>query len=110
MPAADLSKAASAVAAARAVVDSAARQLSVGGGREAVDTQQVVGYDLAHAAAAVEVARAAVEYGRKGEIEAAIACAFVADAVWDVMTKVLGREAAWATDPGALADAVPFVT
>jgi len=100
MPAADLSKAASAVAAARAVVDSAARQLSVGGGREAVDTQQVLAYDLAHAAAAVEVARAAVEYGTKGEIEAAIACAFVADAVWDVMMRLA---------EGALGDTADFV-
>jgi (2S)-methylsuccinyl-CoA dehydrogenase len=101
VPAADLSAAASAVAAARAVVHSAARYLSAEGGREAVDTHQVVAYDLAHAAAAAEVARAAVKYGAKGETEAAIACAFVADAVWDVMIRLAG---------GALGDAADFVT
>jgi (2S)-methylsuccinyl-CoA dehydrogenase len=34
----------------------------------------------------------------------------VADAVWDVMTRVLGREIQWGTLPGALADDMGFVT
>jgi (2S)-methylsuccinyl-CoA dehydrogenase len=105
----DLAAAASAVDLAKGVVDSAARHLAEHGGRQAVDANQVVAYDLAHAAAAVAVARSAVEYGGKGEVEARIACAFVADAVWDVMTRVMGREEAWGTTDGALDAAQKFV-
>jgi (2S)-methylsuccinyl-CoA dehydrogenase len=104
-----LDAAASAVALARSVIDGAAKGLAGQGRREAVDANQVIAYDLAHAAAAVSVAGAAVEYGAQGDDEARIACAFVADAVWDVMTKVMGREEAWATAPGALDSALPFV-
>jgi len=98
----DLDAAAAAIAAVRGVVDGAARHLGSRGGRAAVDTDQVVSYDLAHAAAAVEVAGAALRYGAKGPVEAALACAFVADAVFDVMTRILGREDAWGAAPGAL--------
>jgi (2S)-methylsuccinyl-CoA dehydrogenase len=104
-----LDAAASAVALARSVIDGAAKGLAGQGMREAVDANQVIAYDLAHAAAAVSVAGAAVEYGAQGDDEGRIACAFVADAVWDVMTKVMGREEAWATAPGALDSALPFV-
>ena len=55
-------------------------------------------YDLAHAAAAVAVAGAAVTYGAKGDVEARIACAFVADAIFDVMAKILCREEAWGAE------------
>ena len=92
MSKADLEEAAAAVDVAAEVVDAAARQL---GGPEAIDDLQVVAYDLAHAAAAVENARAVLDYGSKGDTEARIACAFVADAVYDVMTKTLGREDEW---------------
>src|SRR5467141_1422723 len=102
MPDPDLSAAASAVNVARRVVEGASRNLAALGARDAVDTNQVVAYDLAHAAAAVEVARAAADYGAKGDVEARIACAFVADAVWDVMARVLGREAHWGVSKGAL--------
>jgi (2S)-methylsuccinyl-CoA dehydrogenase len=106
----DLSAAASAVTLARGVVDRAARHLASQGGRDVVDVNQTVAYDLAHAAAAVEVAQAAIDYGAKGPTEAGIACAFVADAVWDVMTKILGREAQWGTSAGAVDEAAGFVT
>ena len=66
-------------------------------------------YDLAHAAAAVETARALLDYGAKGDVEARIACAFVADAVHDVATRLIGRESEWGTASGALDDAMPFV-
>src|SRR4051794_18761135 len=105
VPAPDLTAAAQAVELAKAVVDGAARHLA---GAD-VDANQVVTYDLAHAAAAVENASAVLDYGAKGDVEARIACAFVADAVFDVMTKTLGREAAWGSDDGALAGAMPFV-
>jgi (2S)-methylsuccinyl-CoA dehydrogenase len=103
---ADLSAAAAAVETARKVVDAGARHLAAD---EDADGDQVVAYDLAHAAAAVETARALLDYGAKGDVEARIACAFVADAVHDVATRLLGRDAEWGTSPDALDDALPFV-
>jgi len=103
----DLSAAADAVAVASAAVDTAARHLAVNGG---VDANQVVAYDLAHAASSVESARAMLEYGAKGDVEARLTCAFVADAVHDLATKVLGRESAWGVEHGALREAADFVT
>ena len=38
-------------------------------------------------------ARALLDYGAKGDVEAAITCAFVADAVHDLASKLFGREA-----------------
>jgi (2S)-methylsuccinyl-CoA dehydrogenase len=105
----DLSAAASAVSLTRGVIDTATRALA-SRGQQAVDANQVVAYDLAHAAAAVEMAHSALDYGAKGDTEARIACAFAADAVRDVMTKILGRETQWGLAPGALDAATDFVT
>jgi (2S)-methylsuccinyl-CoA dehydrogenase len=107
MPAAapDLAAVAAAVDVAKGVIDTAARHLA---GADQ-DAQQTVIYDLAHAAAAVENARAVLDYGGKGDVEARIACAFAADAIFDVMTKVLGREASWGIEEGALSAAMPVV-
>ena len=99
----DLSTASAAIEQARTVVDQAARQLAKLGN---VDANQLLAYDLAHAAAAVENARAIVDYGDKGDREAKIACAFIADAVYDVAIKILGRESDWGVAPGALNDAI----
>jgi (2S)-methylsuccinyl-CoA dehydrogenase len=112
MPAAgpDLGAAASAVLAATGTVEAGARHLARLGGRDAVDTHQVAAYDLAHAAAGLGVARSALEYGVKGDQEARIACAFAADATFDVMTRVLGREEAWGVAPDDLDRARPFVS
>ncbi|MFN2526249.1 MAG: acyl-CoA dehydrogenase family protein [Actinomycetota bacterium] len=71
-----------------------------------VDRDQVVAFDLAHATATLETARAVVDYGAKGEVEGRIACAFVAEAVHDVATRLLGREEEWGTSPGALDEAL----
>jgi (2S)-methylsuccinyl-CoA dehydrogenase len=98
----DVGAAAGAVAAADAVVRAGARHLS---GLGDLDANQAVAYDLAHAAAAVEAARAILDYGALGDVEARIACAFVADAVYDVACRVLGREELFGTASGAL-DAV----
>src|SRR5438876_8324524 len=103
----DLSAAADAVAVASAAVDTTARHLAVNGG---IDANQAVAYDLAHAASSVESARAMLEYGAKGDLEARLTCAFVADAVHDLATKVLGREAAWGLEHGALRETADFVT
>jgi (2S)-methylsuccinyl-CoA dehydrogenase len=70
----------------------------------------VTAYDLAHAAAAVAVAGAAVTYGAKGDVEARLACAFVADAVFETMAKILCREEAWGAEVGALDGARSFVS
>jgi (2S)-methylsuccinyl-CoA dehydrogenase len=59
----DLSAAASAVETAGSVVEDAFEHLAANGD---VDVDQVVAYDLAHAAAAVENARAVLDYGENG--------------------------------------------
>ncbi|MEM8902561.1 MAG: acyl-CoA dehydrogenase, partial [Actinomycetota bacterium] len=78
MSAPDLTAASAAVDLARGVVSDAARHLAAAG---APDDHQVALYDLAHATSAVDVSRFLLDYGTKGETEAAIACAFIADAV-----------------------------
>ena len=105
MTAPDLNAAAAAVELAAGVCISAATTLA---GRSLDDHQQVA-YDLAHAASAVESSRALLDYGGKGELEGRITCAFVADAVHDLLTKVIGREEAWGVSPGVLDGALPFL-
>src|SRR5207248_11020192 len=105
VPAPDLAAAAAAVDLAKGVVETVASHLH---GTD-LDANQVVAYDFAHAASAVENARAVLDYGAKGDVEARITCAFVADSVYDLMVKVLGREAAWGVSEDALAGARPFV-
>ncbi|MEO5678987.1 MAG: acyl-CoA dehydrogenase family protein [Acidimicrobiales bacterium] len=100
MPSApDLAAAAAAVDQAATVLTGAAAHLAASGG---VDANQWAAYDLAHAAAAVEAARAILGYGARGPVEAAIACAFVAEAAYDVATRLLGREAEWGAAPAAM--------
>src|SRR5688500_7467965 len=101
----DLSAAAAAVETAKSVVDAGIAHVAARG----VESEQVVAYDLAHAAAAVETARAVLDYGGRGEVEARIACAFVADATYDVASRLLAREEDWGTAAGALDDALAFV-
>ncbi|MGH9087519.1 MAG: acyl-CoA dehydrogenase family protein [Acidimicrobiales bacterium] len=106
LPAPDLAAAAEAVGLCQAVVDRAVRQVAATGG---IDANQVVAYDLAHAAAAVATARATLDYGAHGDVEARIACAFVADAAADLVARLIGRADHWGVDPAALAPAGPFV-
>ena len=102
----DLDAAARAVEAARSVVETAVSHVASNGG---IDANQVVAYDLAHTAAAVENASAVLEYGAHGDVEARIACAFVADAAHDLVSRLIGRDKQWGVDPSALADAGEFV-
>jgi (2S)-methylsuccinyl-CoA dehydrogenase len=106
MSTADLAAAADATELAAGVVTTAVRML---GDPAAVEEHQVVAYDLAHTASAVEAARVMLDYGAKGETEAATACAFVADALADLVGKLYGREPEWGVEPGALDPARPFV-
>jgi (2S)-methylsuccinyl-CoA dehydrogenase len=93
----ELSAAAEAVDLAQHLVDQACAAVRDNGG---IDANQVVAYDVAHAAAAAATARATLEYGAKGEIEATLTNAFVADVMADLAAKVSGREAAWGTEVG----------
>src|SRR3954453_21899867 len=110
-----LTAAAAAVECAADVVASATEHLARAAtvdGRISVarlDEHQVLGYDLAHAASAVEGAKVMLDYAERGEVESLLARAFVADAVADLGAKLLGRESVWGVDAGVLGDALPFV-
>jgi (2S)-methylsuccinyl-CoA dehydrogenase len=108
--------AAAAVDDAAGVVDAAWQRLGhdVGGGTgrvggAALDEHQVLAYDLAHAASAVEAARVMVDYGAAGEYEALLARCFVADAVAQVAARLVGREALWGVEADDLSPALPFL-
>ena len=64
---------------------------------------------MAHAAAAVATARAALAYGALGETEGLLATAFVADVVADLIGRVAGREADWGVEAGWSAPAADFL-
>jgi (2S)-methylsuccinyl-CoA dehydrogenase len=87
-----LERAAEALAVAEAVVDSGVDALGAAGGP---DVAEVLAYDVAHAAAALRTAHAALAYGALGEVEARIACAFTADALADLVARTAGRESTW---------------
>lgn len=106
MTAPDLDRAASVVDLASGVVGSAVSKLAADG---SVDDDQVLAYDIAHAAAAVETGRALLEYGALGDLEAKITVAYIADAVRDLAAKTYAREAEWGFDAGALDGARDFV-
>ena len=103
---ADLSAAAEAVAVADGVIGAAVRHLNESGGP---DANQVLAYDLAHAASGAATARALLDYGAKGDTEARIACAFAADMVHDLITRLAGREQVWGVEAAPLSAAHPFL-
>jgi len=111
----DLAAASEATAAARALVDRAAAVLaerSADGARISVDRldeQQVLAYDLAHAAAAVACAEVMLGYGAHGDHEAALAGVFIADALADLAGRLSGRVELWGVGEEALAPARAFV-
>jgi len=102
----DLAAAADAVGVARSVVSAGTGALLAEGGP---DRAQSLGYDLAHAAAAVRTAEAALAYGALGETEARIACAFAADALTDLASRTVGRSRQWRVAPDWMAPAEEFV-
>ena len=69
----DLARAASALDLADGAVRTALAHLAAHG---SVDADQIVSYDLAHAAAALATARNLLDYGERGEVEAKLALAF----------------------------------
>ncbi|HLI55322.1 MAG TPA: acyl-CoA dehydrogenase family protein [Acidimicrobiales bacterium] len=102
----DVDAARRSVDAARSVVERAARRLS---GRSAVDEHQAVAYDLAHSAAGLSTAAAALGHAGRGETEASLAAAFAAEAVWDLQSRLSGREEHWGVPPGALDGCADFL-
>ena len=115
MPA-ELDAAAQAVDLLSAAVDTAARHLaslSTADGKISVaklDQHQVLAYDVAHAAAAVEASRVMCAYGEQGEMESMLARAYIADAFADIVSRLIGRDTMWGIDPATLAPASAFVT
>ena len=107
--------ASAAVDLAATVVDTAVSHLaraSLDDGKLSVaklDEQQAIAYDLAHAAAAVEAARVMCGYAEHGEVESMLARAYVADAISDIVARLIGRENLWGVDPAMLAPAHDFV-
>ena len=74
------------------------------------DVRQVLAYDIAHAAAGVATAKALLDYGAKGDLEARITCAFAADMLHDLSAKVIGREATWGVERDPLGKAHEFIS
>ena len=101
-----LAAAADAVELAQQLVDAGCAAVRANGG---VDANQVVAYDVAHAAAAVATARASLTYGALGDTEELLATAFVADVVADLIGRVAGREAGWGVEAGWSAPAADFL-
>jgi (2S)-methylsuccinyl-CoA dehydrogenase len=106
LPTADLVAAADTIEIAGNVVGKGIRHLAAGGGP---DQHQVLAYDIAHAAAQVAAARSMLDYGAKGDLEARITCAFTADMVHDLFTRLCGRETMWGLENAPLRDAHPFL-
>jgi (2S)-methylsuccinyl-CoA dehydrogenase len=106
-PEEDLDDAVRALESGSSVIDSAREHIAANGG---VDGNQAVAYDLAHMAAAMRIAENAISYGRHGREEAAIACAFLGDALGDLLGRLVGREQDWGTSVEFLFGAHPFTT
>jgi (2S)-methylsuccinyl-CoA dehydrogenase len=110
-----LAIAGAAVARATEVVETAtatlARAASTDGrlSVEKLDAHQVLAYDLAHAASALEGCRVMLTYGEHGDIESKLARAFIADAIADIGARLIGRDGVWGTDSSELTAALPFV-
>jgi (2S)-methylsuccinyl-CoA dehydrogenase len=94
-PALDLVGTSELIAHAQSVIDGAVVALQRNGG---VDANQNLAYDVAHAASALATARASLAYAAKGDVESQLVAAFVALALSDLATRILGREALWAVD------------
>lgn len=104
-----------AIDAAAAVATAGATRLaeySTADGRISVsklDEHQVLAYDLAHVASAVEACRVMAAYAQHGEFETHLTVAFVADAIADIAGRIVGREAEWGVAVDALAPAADLL-
>jgi (2S)-methylsuccinyl-CoA dehydrogenase len=91
-PALDINVAADLIDRADNIVQGALKELLARGG---IDANESFAYDLAHAASALATARSSLAYAGKGDDEACLVAAFLALAISDLATSVLGREATW---------------
>ncbi len=77
---------------------------------ELLDRNQVLAYDLAHAASTVAGGRVMLDYAESnGELESMLAKAYVADAIAELTLRLTGREQLWGVSPGALDPTAAFV-
>src|ERR1700721_33919 len=81
---------------AETVIQGALKELLARGG---IDANEKFAYDLAHAASALATARASLDYAKHGDDEASLVAAFLARALSDLASSVLGREDAWHVEP-----------
>ena len=106
MTAPDLQAAADALAIGISVID---RSVAHAATLPDADEHQSLLYDLAHAASSVEISRSLLDYGAKGDNEGRLACAFIADVLADLPSKLFGRETAWDAKHGELDPAREFI-
>jgi (2S)-methylsuccinyl-CoA dehydrogenase len=106
-PPLDLAQASELIERAQSVIDGALVNLKRGGG---VDAHQSLAYDVAHGASAVATARASLAYAAHGEVESQLVAAFLAIALSDLATRILGRETLWAVDDDWYRPFASFVT
>jgi (2S)-methylsuccinyl-CoA dehydrogenase len=102
----DLEGALNVVTRADQIITAALTKLKAQGGP---DVHQTLAYDIAHAASALATARAGLVYGAKGEVEANLSAAFLALALVDVASRVLGREELWGLEPDWFSPFASFV-
>lgn len=106
-PPPNLTAAAQLIDQAQGVIDAALRELADRGG---IEKQQTLAYDIAHASSAIATARACLPYAAKGPTEASLFAAFLALALSDLATRVLGRENLWGVEAGWYGTFASFVT
>ena len=106
VPNPDLVAAADVIEIAGNVVGTAIRHLAGTGGP---DVHQVLAYDLAHSSAQIAAARAMLDYGAKGDVEARLTCAFTADMIHDLISRLCGRESMWGLETAPLRDTHSFL-
>ncbi len=106
MPTPDMQRAAAALEIGKVAIETAITTLK---SADDLDHLQVVAYDLAHAASGIEAGRSLLDYGAMGSDEAALACAFIADALYDLQVRTLSRESLFGLTPGFLTAADSFV-
>ena len=91
---------------AQVVIDGALDELAARGG---IDANQTLAYDIAHSASSIATARACLAYSARGDDEARLVVAFLALALRDLATRILGREEIWGVASDWFAPFASFV-
>lgn len=106
-PISDLSQAAQGLQICQDIVDRGLSSLAAAGGP---DVAQSLAYDLAHTAAGIATAKAMLEYGQKGDIEASLSVIFAAETIRDLAGMLFGHEDQWGVDGSVLLPTQQFVS